>query len=161
MLPIQPITPCLWFDTEAEAAAQFWVSIFPNSKILSVSRYTEVGKDIHGKDAGTAMTVNFQLNNQPFMALNGGPHFSFSPAISFQVFCQDQEEIDHYWHHLSAGGEEQPCGWVKDKYGVSWQIIPAILSELMTSPKASAVTQAFLRMKKFDIKALREAGSTD
>ena len=161
MLPTQPITPCLWFDTEAEAAAQFWVSIFPNSKILSVSRYTEVGKDIHGKDAGTAMTVNFQLNNQPFMALNGGPHFSFSPAISFQVFCQDQEEIDYYWHHLSAGGEEQPCGWVKDKYGVSWQIIPAILSELMTSPKASAVTQAFLRMKKFDIKALREAGSTD
>ncbi|MEN9338993.1 MAG: hypothetical protein RIQ62_305 [Bacteroidota bacterium] len=161
MLTTQPITPCLWFDTEAEAAAQFWISIFPNSTLVSVSRYTEVGKDIHGKEAGTAMTVNFRLNHQPFMALNGGPIFTFTPAISFQVFCQDQQEIDHYWNHLSDGGEEQPCGWVKDRYGVSWQIIPAILPELMASPNAAAVTQAFLQMKKFDLNVLRTAAGLE
>jgi predicted 3-demethylubiquinone-9 3-methyltransferase (glyoxalase superfamily) len=154
MLSTQPITPCLWFDTEAEAAAQFWISIFPDSTLVSVSRYTEVGKDIHGKEAGRAMTVNFRLNHQPFMALNGGPIFTFTPAISFQVFCQDQQEIDHYWNHLSDGGEEHPCGWVKDRYGVSWQIIPAILPKLMASPNSAAVTEAFLQMKKFDLNVL-------
>lgn len=157
-MKIHSITPCLWFDDQAEEAAQFYTSLFPNSRIDHVSRYGKEGFEIHGKAPGTAMTVSFQLNGQPFTGLNGGPVFKFNEAISFQVMCETQEEIDHYWNNLTEGGAESQCGWLKDKFGVSWQIIPSILSELMSDPaKAGRVTQAFLQMKKFDIATLLQA----
>src|SRR5499433_1866874 len=126
---MQKITPCLWFDNQAEEAANFYVSIFENSKIGHVTRYGEAGFEIHGRLAGTVMTVEFQLDGQNFVALNGGPVFKFNEAISFQVHCQTQEDIDHYWDDLSRGGDKnaQQCGWLKDKYGVSWQIVPSVL----------------------------------
>jgi predicted 3-demethylubiquinone-9 3-methyltransferase (glyoxalase superfamily) len=152
------ITICLWFDNQAEAAANFYTSVFKNSKIESISRYTKEGFEIHGQKEGTALTVGFQINGQLFTALNGGPIFKFNEAISLQVFCETQEEIDFYWDKLTEGGEESQCGWLKDKFGVSWQIIPSILSKLMTDPaRAGKVTKAFLQMKKFDIKKLEEA----
>lgn len=152
------ITPCLWFDNQAEEAANFYASVFKNSKIGVITRYGKEGFEIHGKEAGTAMTVSFELNGNPFLALNGGPLFKFNEAISFQVFCDTQEEIDHYWDKLTEGGEESMCGWLKDKFGVSWQIIPAVLSKLMSDPsKAGQVTKAFLQMKKFDIEQLEKA----
>lgn len=155
------ITPCLWFDKEAEEAANFYVSVFKNSSINQISRYGNEGKDIHGMDAGTVLTVSFSLNDQPFLALNGGPVFKFNESVSFQVFCDTQEEIDYYWNNLiKDGGQESQCGWLKDKYGLSWQIIPTVLSELMSSgdiDKSDKVMKAFLKMKKFDIQSLLNA----
>jgi len=152
------ITPCLWFDNQAEDAAKFYTSIFKNSKIGTISRYGKEGFEFHHKPEGTAMVVSFTINGQEFTALNGGSQFRFSEAISFQVFCDNQEEIDFYWEKLSEGGKEDQCGWLKDKFGLSWQIIPTILPKLMSDPKrAGRVMQAFLQMKKFNIKKLEEA----
>lgn len=152
------IAPCLWFDGQAEEAANFYVSIFNNSKIESISRYGKEGFEFHGQKEGTVLTVAFELNGQPFTALNGAPAFKFSEAISFQVFCDTQEEIDLYWSKLTEGGEESQCGWLKDKFGLSWQIVPSILPKLLTDPtKAARVTKAFLQMRKFDIAALLQA----
>src|SRR5437667_7553718 len=136
MLSIQRITPCLWFDDKAEEAAKFYTSIFRNSKITATTRYGEAGREIHGRPAGSVMTVAFELDGHGFTALNGGPVFKFNEAISFQVNCDTQQEVDHYWDKLSAGGDEkaQQCGWLKDKYGVSWQIVPKILVELLMDP---------------------------
>jgi len=154
----KPITPCLWFDHQAEEAAIFYTSIFKNSKIGSVSRYGKEGFEIHGQKEGTALTVSFEINGQPFTALNGGPVFTFNEAVSFQVFCDTQEEIDDYWAKLTEGGQEVQCGWLKDKFGVSWQIVPTILPTLMTDPsRAERVMKAYMQMVKFDIKTLEEA----
>ena len=150
------INPCLWFDTEAEAAAQLYVSIFPNSKILDVSRYGEAGP----REAGTVMVVNFELDGQRFMGLNGGPQYQFSEAISFEVPCADQGEVDHYWNALSEGGKEGPCGWLKDRFGVSWQIVPTMLDELIASPdpeRSQRAMKAMLGMGKLDIAELQRA----
>lgn len=152
------IAPCLWFDTEAEEAANAYVSIFKNSRISRISRYGKEGREVHGKPAGSVMTVEFEIEGQEFVALNGGPHFKFNEAVSFQVHCETQEEIDHYWSRLGMGGEEGPCGWLKDKYGVSWQVVPTVLAKMLTDPdprKSQRVTKAFLQMKKFDLAALR------
>jgi predicted 3-demethylubiquinone-9 3-methyltransferase (glyoxalase superfamily) len=152
------ITICLWFDNQAEEAAGFYTSVFRNSKIDSISRYGKEGFEFHGKEAGSVMSVNFTLNGQCFSALNGGPLFKFNEAISLQVFCETQDEIDHYWSKLTEGGQEVQCGWLKDKFGISWQIIPSILSELLRDPeKSEKVTKAFLQMKKFDIERLLKA----
>ena len=159
---MQKITPFLWFDNQAEEAANFYTSIFKNSKIVGVARYGEEGAKVSGRPKGTAMTVAFQLDGQEFVALNGGPHFKFSEAVSFVVNCKTQEEVDHYWEKLSAGGDEkaQQCGWLKDKYGLSWQIVPDVLSKMMQDkdPKKSEnVMRALLQMKKLDIKTLKKA----
>lgn len=152
------ITPCLWFDNQAEEAALFYTTVFRNSKIDSISRYGKEGFEFHGQQEGTLMVVSFQINAQSFTALNGGPVFKFNEAISFQVYCDSQEEIDEYWAKLTEGGEEIQYGWLKDKFGISWQIIPAILPELMSDPaKAGRVTQAYLQMKKFDIEKLMQS----
>jgi predicted 3-demethylubiquinone-9 3-methyltransferase (glyoxalase superfamily) len=149
------ITICLWFDNQAEEAALFYTSIFSNSEILGINRYGKEGFEYHGQQEGSVMSVTFQINGQNFFALNGGPVFKFSEAVSFQVFCDTQNEIDTYWNRLTEGGEEGQCGWLKDKYGISWQIIPSILSKLMSDPtKADKVTANFLKMKKFDIAKL-------
>jgi predicted 3-demethylubiquinone-9 3-methyltransferase (glyoxalase superfamily) len=155
-VPIQRITPFLWFDHQAEEAARFYVSIFPNSKVVKVLRYGETGPG----PAGSVMTVEFQLEGQTFAALNGGPHFKFTEAISFVVNCQKQDEVDAYWEKLSAGGAEIECGWVKDRFGLSWQIVPTALFELLSDPdpkKSQRVMKAMLAMKKLDIKALKQA----
>lgn len=159
---MQSITPCLWFDQQAEEAAQFYTAIFRNSKIGKISRYTEAGQAVHGKPPGSVMTVEFTLNGQPFTALNGGPVFQFNEAISLQVVCETQAEIDDYWEKLSAGGDPkaQQCGWVKDKYGLSWQIVPTALGEMMNdsdATKAGRVMEAMLKMKKLDIAELKRA----
>jgi predicted 3-demethylubiquinone-9 3-methyltransferase (glyoxalase superfamily) len=152
------ITPCLWFDNQAEEAANFYTSIFKNSKIESISRYGKEGFEIHGQKEGTVLTVGFQINGQSFTALNGKPVFKFNEAISFQVFCKTQEEIDDYWRKLTDGGEEGQCGWLKDKFGVSWQIVPAVLPALMRNPaRADRVTKALLQMQKMDIEKLQHA----
>lgn len=154
------ITPCLWFDSQAEDAAKLYVSIFPNSRMGKISRYGKEGFEIHGRPAGSVMTVEFELNGQPFTGLNGGPIFKFTEAVSFQIHCETQEEIDRYWTKLREGGEEGPCGWLKDRFGLSWQVVPAILPQMMTSGNAAAadrVMKAFLQMKKFDIAALKRA----
>jgi len=155
-VPIQKITPFLWFDHQAEEAAGFYVSIFPNSKIIKVIRYGKAGPG----PAGSAMTVDFQLEGQSFVALNGGPHFKFTEAISFVVNCQTQDEVDTYWEKLSAGGAEVQCGWLKDKFGLSWQIVPTALPELLSGPdpeKSQRVMKVMLTMKKLDIRALKQA----
>ena len=162
MALIHKITPCLWFNHEAEDAAKFYTSIFPNSKIGKTSRYGEAGKEIHGMEPGTVLTVEFELNGQPFTALNGGPQFKFNEAISFQVFCDTQQEIDSYWEKLSAGGDKnaQQCGWLKDKYGASWQIVPTALPKMLTDPdprKSQRVMLAIFPMKKLDIVKLEQA----
>ena len=152
------ITPCLWFDTEGEDAAKLYTSVFPNSKILDVSRYGAAGP----RPEGTVMTVSFELEGQKFLALNGGPEITFSEAISFQVSCNDQDEVDAFWSELSEGGEEGPCGWLKDKFGVSWQIVPTVLPELLGDPdrgKSQRVMEAMLKMKKIDIAALERAAA--
>lgn len=155
---IKQISPCLWFDSQAEEAALFYTSIFKDSVIQQINYYTNEGSEIHGQVPGKVMTVNFKLNGQTFTALNGGPLFQFSEAISFQVFCETQEEIDYYWDKLTEGGCEVECGWLKDKFGLSWQIVPTILSELLADPlKAERVTQVFMQMKKFDIEKLKQA----
>ena len=155
---LEKITPCLWFDTQAEEAANFYVSVFKNSRIKSVSRYGNEGKDIHGKDAGTVMAVEFDLDGQPFVALNGGPHFKFDEAVSFQVPCEDQKDVDYFSEKLTSGGGQQgPCGWVKDKFGLSWQVVPKALIRMLSdadTTKSQRVTKAFLQMKKFDIAEL-------
>jgi predicted 3-demethylubiquinone-9 3-methyltransferase (glyoxalase superfamily) len=159
---MKKITPCLWFDSNAEEAANFYTSIFKNSKIGKISRYGKEGYEIHGKPAGTVLTVEFELNGQTFTALNGGPVFKFNEAISFQVNCESQSELDYYWDKLSQGGDEkaQQCGWLKDKYGVSWQIVPVVLAEMMqdkNAEKSERVMKALLQMKKLDIKTLEQA----
>jgi len=162
MKPAQNITPCLWFDNQAEEAAKFYTGIFKNSRIGKVSRYGEAGRDIHHRPAGSVMTVEFELNGQPFTALNGGPVFKFSEAISLQVMCKTQEEVDYYWDKLSAGGDKnaQQCGWLKDRYGVSWQVVPTVLPEMVGDPdsqKSQRAMEAMLHMKKIDIAALERA----
>ncbi len=152
------ITPCLWFDTEGEEAAELYASVFPNSRIVGVARYGAAGP----RPEGTVMTVSFELDGQKFVALNGGPEFTFSEAISFQVSCKTQGEVDAFWSKLSEGGEEGPCGWLKDKYGVSWQIIPTVLPELLSgsdSQKSQRVMQAMLKMTKIEIDALERAAA--
>jgi predicted 3-demethylubiquinone-9 3-methyltransferase (glyoxalase superfamily) len=165
MPSIRKIVPCLWFDSQAEEAAKYYVGIFKNSKIGRISRYSEVGKDVHKRPAGSAMTVEFELEGQPFTGLNGGPAFKFNEAISFQVECETQEEVDYYWNKLGAGGDPgaQQCGWVKDKFGLSWQVVPRILSELITDKdrgKADRAFEAMLQMKKIDIAELKRATET-
>lgn len=160
MVTVQKITPCLWFDTEAEAAATFYTSLFEDSRILHIQHYGEAGHEIHGKPAGSVMTVKFEIAGQPFTALNGGPHFKFTEAISLEVACATQEEIDYFWDKLTEGGEPGPCGWLKDKFGLSWQIVPTILNEMLTSSDAARreqVMMAFLSMQKFDIATLERA----
>lgn len=154
------ITPCLWFDDQAEDAATFYTGIFKRSRITSIARYGEAGQEIHGKPAGTVMTVAFELDGQPFTALNGGPVFQFNEAISFQINCDTQEDVDYYWEKLSEGGDEraQQCGWLKDKFGVSWQVIPVAMFELVNDPsseKSQRATNAMLQMKKLDINELK------
>lgn len=159
---MQKITPFLWFDSQAEEAANFYVSIFKNSKIGKIARYGEEGAKVSGRPAGTVMTVAFQLNGQEFLALNGGPQFKFTEAISFSVDCTTQEEVDVFWEKLSEGGEEGPCGWLKDKYGLSWQINPTILGEMLSDPdpeRSNRVMKAMLQMTKIDIKTLQRAYS--
>lgn len=150
------VTPCLWFDGRAEEAARFYTSVFKNSEIIHTSYFGKEGFEVHGQPDGTVLTVEFTINGQPFTALNGGSQFKFNEAVSFQVYCESQEEIDFYWDKLTAdGGEESYCGWLKDKFGVSWQIVPSILPTLLADPsKAGRVTRAFLQMRKFDIATL-------
>ena len=150
------IVPCLWFDTEGEAAAELYTSVFPNSKILDIARYGEAGP----RPAGTVMTVSFELNGQEFLALNGGPEFTFSEAVSFQVMCEGQDEVDHFWSKLGDGGEHGPCGWLKDRFGLSWQIVPTRLGELLGDPdpaRAQRAMTAMLGMGKLDIAELERA----
>lgn len=159
---MQKITSNLWFDTQAEEAAKYYVSIFKNSKIGRVSRYGKEGYEIHGRPAGSVMTVEFNLEGQTFVALNGGPHFKFNEAISFIVNCETQNEIDYYWNKLSEGGDPkaQQCGWLKDKFGLSWQVVPTIIDDMVADPdsrKSGAVMKALLQMKKLDIQKLKEA----
>ncbi len=155
------ITPCLWFDSEGEDAANFYVSVFPNSKIISVGRYTEDGKEHHGKEPGTAMMVEFELDGKPFQALNGGPHFKIDEAVSFSISTKDQAETDYYWENLTAdGGAESMCGWLKDKFGVSWQVVPQPFVDMMAKRDAaqkSRVMQAVFSMRKIDIATLEAA----
>lgn len=153
----KPIAPCLWLDTQAEDAARFYCSVFPNSKITATSYYSEAGP----RPKGSVLTVGFELNGQPFTALNGGPQFKFSEAVSFQIPCDSQDEVDHYWNGLLAGGGvEDMCGWLKDRYGLSWQVVPNRLIELITgsdSAKTKRVTEAMFKMRKLDIAALEAA----
>jgi predicted 3-demethylubiquinone-9 3-methyltransferase (glyoxalase superfamily) len=149
-------TTCLWFDTDSEAAANYYTSIFKDSKLGRVGRYTEAGPG----PAGSVMTVEFELNGQQFIALNGGPQFTFNEAISFQIPCEDQDEVDYYWSKLSEGGQEVACGWLTDKYGLSWQVVPTVLIDMIADPdpeKAKRATEAMLAMTKFDIAALQKA----
>jgi len=149
-------TPCLWFDTQGEDAAKFYTTVFPNSRITDMTRYGEAGP----RPAGLALTVAFELDGQAYTALNGGPDFTFSEAISFQIDCRDQDEVDHYWTKLSEGGEEGPYGWLKDKFGLSWQVIPRALPELLGDPdqeKAQRVMAAMMGMKKIDVAGLQRA----
>jgi len=152
------ITPCLWFDTQAAEAAEFYTSVFPNSRVGEVTHYGEAGP----REPGMVMTVSFELDGQPFVGLNGGPDFTFTEAISFQIDCGSQDEVDAYWSRLSEGGEEGPCGWLKDRYGVSWQVVPSRLTELITESDAETsqrVMAAMLQMRKLDIAALEEAAA--
>jgi predicted 3-demethylubiquinone-9 3-methyltransferase (glyoxalase superfamily) len=162
MPKIQKITPCLWFDNQAEEAAKFYTAVFHNSKITGITRYGEAGHEIHGRPARTVMTVAFALDGQSFTALNGGPMFKFNEAISFQVNCETQEGVDYYWAKLSEGGDSnaQQCGWLKDKYGASWQVVPNVLPQLLAGPdaeKSQRVMTTLLRMKKIDIEGLKRA----
>jgi predicted 3-demethylubiquinone-9 3-methyltransferase (glyoxalase superfamily) len=155
---MKKITPCLWFDTDGEEAAEFYTSVFPNSKIGEISRYGSAGP----RPEGTVMTVSFELDGQEFVALNGGPDFTFNEAVSFQVACEDQDEVDAYWSALSEDGEEGPCGWLKDKFGLSWQIIPRRLPELLGDPdpeRAQRVMAAMLTMKKIEVDELERAAA--
>ncbi len=162
MAVVQRIAPCLWFDKEGEEAAKFYCSIFPNSKITLTSFYTEVGKEQHGKQSGDVMWVEFELDGQKFSALNGGPIFKFNEAISLMINCDTQEEIDHYWDKLTEGGDEnaQQCGWLKDKFGVSWQVYPVAMEKMLQDTSTDASKRAFaamMEMKKLDIATLEKA----
>jgi predicted 3-demethylubiquinone-9 3-methyltransferase (glyoxalase superfamily) len=157
---MQKITPFLWFNDNAEEAVNFYVSTFKNSKLGSTTRYDAESAKASGRPEGSVMTIEFQLEGQNFIALNGGPHFKFTEAISFSVNCKDQEEVDKFWETLSEGGEEGPCGWLKDKYGLSWQIVPTILTEMLKdedTEKAKRVAGAMMQMKKIDIATLQQA----
>lgn len=160
--PVATLSPCLWFDDQAEEAARFYVSVFKKARIRSVNRYPAVGQEIHGRPAGSVMTVDFVLNGLPFTALNGGPLFKFNEAMSLQVLCRTQAEIDYYWEKLGAGGDEraQACGWLKDKFGVSWQVAPLGVVKLFQDPKTQPAERAFaamMQMKKLDIAELKKA----
>ena len=158
---MQKITPFFWFDNQAEEAARFYTSIFKNSRIGKIARYGKEGEKVAGRPAGSVMTVEFQLEGQDFVALNGGPHFKFTEAISFVVNCKTQAEVDRFWKKLSAGGKEVQCGWLKDKYGLSWQIVPTVLGKLLSdkdTAKSHRVMEAMLKMVKLDIKKLKQAG---
>ena len=159
---MQPITPCLWFDDQAEEALAFYTSVFKDSKVGRVGRYGKEGYEIHGRPEGMALGIEFELNGRPFFALNGGPSFKFTEAISLQVLCGSQEEIDYYWDRLSEGGDmkAQQCGWLKDKYGLSWQIIPAVLFDLVSDPgseKSQRAMRAMLQMKKINLEEIKRA----
>jgi predicted 3-demethylubiquinone-9 3-methyltransferase (glyoxalase superfamily) len=159
-LSMQEITPCLWFNDQAEEAVNFYVSIFKNSKIGNIARYTEEGSKASGKPADSVMTIQFQLNGHDFLALNGGPNFTFTPAISFIAKCETQADVDHIWNKLGDGGEEWPCGWIKDKYGISWQVVPEALSKMMLDidpARAGKVMAALHKMSKIDIAVLQAA----
>jgi predicted 3-demethylubiquinone-9 3-methyltransferase (glyoxalase superfamily) len=154
------ITPFLWFDDKAEEAMNFYISIFKNSKAGHIARYSDAGAKASGRPEGSVMTATFQLEGQDFVALNGGPHFKFTEAVSFVVNCETQEEVDEFWEKLSAGGQESQCGWLKDKFGLSWQIVPTVLGQMMEDKnpeKAGRVMKAMLQMKKIDIKTLKQA----
>jgi predicted 3-demethylubiquinone-9 3-methyltransferase (glyoxalase superfamily) len=156
----QKITPCLWFDTQAEEAAKFYTSIFKNSRINQISRFGEAGREVHGKEVGSVMVVEFEIEGQTFTALNGGPQFKFVEAVSFQVMCETQAEIDYFWTELSQGGQEGSCGWLKDRFGLSWQIVPSLLPSMVSgndSATTDRVMNAILKMKKFDLEALKRA----
>jgi predicted 3-demethylubiquinone-9 3-methyltransferase (glyoxalase superfamily) len=157
----QKIVPCLWFDTQAEDAAKFYCSIFDNSRITYVSHYGEEGHEVHRKPAGTVMVVQFELGGEQFIAMNGGPEFTFDEAVSFQIHCADQKEVDYYWERLTSdGGKEVACGWLKDKFGLSWQVVPTVLYEMLTGEDHAAsqrVMKAFMQMTKYDIAALERA----
>ena len=155
------ITPCLWFDSEAEEAAKLYTSIFANSRIKSTSRYTEAGRDKHGREPGSVMVVEFELDGQTFTAFNGGPLFKFSEAVSFAVMCDTQEEIDYFWTRLSEGGRESQCGWLKDRFGLSWQVVPSVLPQLLKDAGASSekIMGAVMQMRKFDLEALKRAAA--
>ena len=159
---MKTLRPTLWFDTQAEEAARFYVSVFKDSKLGAITRYPEVGQEIHGKPAGSVLTVEFFLNGQPYLALNGGPDFKFNEAISFEIGCEDQAELDYYWDKLSEGGDPaaQQCGWLKDRFGLSWQVTPIELEAMLADPnkeKSDRAFEAMLGMKKLDIAALRRA----
>jgi predicted 3-demethylubiquinone-9 3-methyltransferase (glyoxalase superfamily) len=159
---MQKITPCLWFDTQAEEAAKFYTSIFKNSRIGRITRYGKEGHEIHGRPEGSVLTVEFDINGQNFTALNGGPVFKFNEAVSFQVYCESQQELDHYWEKLAKGGDAkaQQCGWLKDKYGVSWQVVPTVLAGMLQDKdtrKSERVMKEVLQMKKLDIARLEQA----
>jgi predicted 3-demethylubiquinone-9 3-methyltransferase (glyoxalase superfamily) len=160
------ITPCLWFDNQAEEAARFYTGVFKNSKIGKVSRYGEAGQDVTGKPPGSVMMVEFELDGQPFSALNGGPQFKFNESVSFVIPCKDQKEVDYFWDKLSQGGDPkaQMCGWLKDKYGLSWQVVPAVLAEMVADSKSGRsdrVMEALLKMKKLDLPTLERAYAGD
>lgn len=158
----QKISPCLWFDTQAEDAAKFYTSVFKNSAIKQISRYGNAGREVHGKEPGSVMVVEFEIEGQTFTALNGGPQFKFDEAVSFQVMCDTQAEIDYFWSKLSQDGQESQCGWLKDKYGLSWQVVPAELPQLLTDASGARLDRvigAVMRMKKLDIETLKHAGS--
>lgn len=162
MASIQRLYPCLWFNDEAEDAARFYTGIFDNSRITRITRYGDVGQEYHGRAPGSVMTVEFELDGHPFTALNGGPAFTFNEAISLQIVCDTQADVDHFWEKLTQGGDEaaQQCGWLKDRFGVSWQVLPAGIDDLVSGPDSPAsrrAMQAMLEMKKLDIEALRRA----
>jgi len=161
MASIQRIAPCLWFDHQAEEAAKYYTGIFKNARIVAISRYGEAGYEIHRRPAGSVMTVAFELEGQPFTALNGGPLFKFNEAISLQVYCESQDEVDYYWERLTVGGDPkaQQCGWLKDRYGMSWQVVPRVIAEMMkqSGERADRVMTALLQMKKLDIATLKRA----
>jgi predicted 3-demethylubiquinone-9 3-methyltransferase (glyoxalase superfamily) len=156
------MTPCLWFDDQAEDAAKYYVGVFRNSWMAATTRYSSAGKEVHGRPAGSVMTVDFELDGTPFTALNGGPHFKFNEAVSFQVFCESQEEIDYFWEKLTAGGDPkaQQCGWLKDRFGLSWQVVPTGMDAMLANPEsegAKRAMEAFLTMKKIDLAKLERA----
>ncbi len=155
------ITPCLWFDDQAEQAANLYCAVFPNSKITAISRYPDAGQEIHKRPAGSVMVVAFELDGQPFTALNGGPTFTFDEAVSFHVMCDTQADVDYYWNALiQNGGQEGPCGWLKDKFGLSWQVVPSAIPRMMADPdsrKSARVRNAFMKMKKLDLATIERA----
>lgn len=162
MASIQQIVPCLWFDSQAEEAVNYYIGIFDHSSITHITRYTEAGKEIHGREPGSVLTVSFQLNGAEFTAMNGGPLFKFSEAISFQIMCDSQQEVDRYWLHLGQGGDPaaQQCGWLKDKFGLSWQVVPRVLMDMLkdgTPSRSERVMAALMQMKKLDIAELQRA----
>lgn len=157
---MQQLIPHLWFDDQAEQAAKFYTSVFKDAKILNTVRYPKAAEEVSGKKAGSVMTVEFELNGQRFVALNGGPEFRFNESVSFMIPCADQKEVDYYWQRLTEGGEESVCGWLKDRFGLSWQVVPERLSEMLEDGderKVEAVTAAFLQMKKLDVATLEQA----